>query len=65
LIHLSDSRYSDIFWSNSFGRSSSGIAEVALACFTNFKVVMKTTPSKHRKKGRSRQEFQFNSRHVL
>jgi tetratricopeptide (TPR) repeat protein len=29
LISLSDSRFSDIFRSNSFGRSSSGIAEVA------------------------------------
>jgi hypothetical protein len=29
LISLSDSRFSDIFWSNSFGRLSSGIAEVA------------------------------------
>jgi hypothetical protein len=28
-ISLSDSRFSDIFWSNSFGSSSSGIAEVA------------------------------------
>jgi hypothetical protein len=28
LISPSDSRYSDISWSNSFGRSSSGIAEV-------------------------------------
>ena len=28
-ISLLDSRFSDIFWSNSFGRSSSGIAEVA------------------------------------
>jgi hypothetical protein len=29
LISLSDSRFSDIFGSNSFGRSSSGFAEVA------------------------------------
>ena len=29
LIYLSDSRYSDMSWSSSFGRSSSGIAEVA------------------------------------
>jgi hypothetical protein len=29
LISLSDFRFSDIFWSNSFGRLSSGIAKLA------------------------------------
>jgi hypothetical protein len=43
LISLSDSRHSDIYRSNSFGRLSSGIAKVALICFTTLKVVMKTT----------------------